>query len=118
MHDRTQILPADSKTVKKLVPQALTLGNSGKTTVLNLLGVHLERIFGEAETLLNESGKLTDPTTLLPQDFLGVGSTDNDLENRDMFESSGGSSTWDSPQYEHGSLGHRNRSIPPRRVHG
>jgi hypothetical protein len=83
--DRTPTLPADSETVEELVPQTLTLGNSGKTTVLNLLGVHLERVFGEAETLLNESGKLADPTTLLTQDFLGVGSTNDDLANHNIF---------------------------------
>ena len=87
MLDRTPVLPADRETVEKLVPQTLTLGNSGKTTVLNLLGIHLERVFGEAETLLDESSKLTDPTTLLTQDFLGMGSTDNNLTNRDMLRS-------------------------------
>ena len=84
MPDRTSVVPADGETVEKLVPQTLTLGNSGKTTKLNLFGVHLKRVFGEAETLLNESGKLTDPTALLTQDFLGMGSTDNNLANRDM----------------------------------
>ena len=79
------MLPADGKTVEELVPQTLTLSYSGKTTVLNLLGVHLERVFWEAETLLDESGKLTDPTALLTQDFLGMGSTDNNLANRGMF---------------------------------
>ena len=85
------ILPADCETVEELVPQTLTLGNSGETTVLNLLGVHLEGVFGKAETLLNESGKFADPTALLAQDFLGVGSTDNNLANRDMLRSSSSS---------------------------
>ena len=87
MSDRTAILPADSQTVEELVPQTLTLGDSGETTVLNLLGVHLERIFGETETLLDESGKLADSTTLLTQDFLGVGSADNNLAYDRMFGS-------------------------------
>ena len=112
------MLPADSETVEELVPQTLTLGNSGETTVLDLLGVHLERVFGEAEALLNESGKLTDPAALLAQYFLGVGSTDNNLADRDMFKPPRSCLAWDSPQYERGSLGHHNRSIPPRRVHG
>ena len=112
------MLPADSETVEELVPQTFTLGDGGETTVLNLLGVHLERVFGEAETLLDESSKLTDPTALLTQDFLGMGSTDDDLANRDMSRSPNGSSTWDSPQYERGSLEHHNQNIPPRRVHG
>jgi len=79
------VLPADGETVEELVPQTLTLGNSGKTAVLNLLGVHLKRVFGEAETLLNESGKFADPTALLAQDFLGMSSTDNNLANRGVF---------------------------------
>jgi len=86
-------LPADSKTIEKLVSQTLTLGNSRETTILNLLSVHLERVFGEAEAFLNESGKLTDSAALLTQDFLGVGSTDNNLASRNMFRSPGSSST-------------------------
>jgi len=93
MSDRTPVLPADGETVEELVPQTLTLGNSGETTELDLLSVHLEGVFGEAETLLNESGKLTDSTALLTQDFLGVGSTDNNLANRDMFRSPSSSLT-------------------------
>ena len=87
MPDRTSILPADSQTIEELVPQTLALGDSGEATVLNLLCVHLERIFGETETLLDESGKLTDPAALLTQDFLGVSSADNDLVNHRMFRS-------------------------------
>ena len=90
---RTAALPADSEAVEKLVPQTFTLGNSRETTVLNLLSVHLERVFGEAEAFLNESGKFTDSTALLTQDFLGVGSTDNNLANHDIFRSPDSSST-------------------------
>jgi len=84
LHDETEdtvASPADSKAVEEFVLQTLTLGNSGETAVLNLLGVDLERALGEAgaETLFNERGKLTDPTALLAQDFLGVGSTDDNL---------------------------------------
>ena len=112
------MLPANGETVEELVPQTLTLGNSGKAAVLNLLGVHLERVFGEAETLLNESGKLTDPTALLTQDFLGMGGTDNNLINLDILRSPNSCLTRNSPQCERGSLGHHNQSIPLQRVHG
>ena len=118
MFDRTPTLPANSETVEELVPQTLTLGNSGETTILNLLSVHLERVFGEAETLLDESGEFTDPTALLAQDFLGVGSTDDNLVDHDTFRSPRSSWTLHSPQYGRGSLGHHNQSIPPRRAHG
>ena len=82
------ILPADSETVEELVPQTLTLCDGGETTVLNLLGIHLERVFGETETFLDESSKLTDPATLFAQDFLGVSSTNDNLADRDMFRAS------------------------------
>ena len=49
---------------------------------MNLLGVEFERVFGELETLLDERGKLTDAATLLTEDLLGVGGTDDDLETR------------------------------------
>jgi len=87
MSDRTQTLPANSEAVEELVPQTLTLGDSGEATILDLLSIHLERVFGEAETFLDESGKFTDPTALLTQDFLGVCSTDNNLAEHNMFRS-------------------------------
>ena len=46
---------------------------------MNLLGVKLERVLGELETLLHEGSKLTDAATLLTEDLLGVGGTDDDL---------------------------------------
>ena len=46
---------------------------------MNLLGVKLERVLGELETLLHEGSKLTDTATLLAQNFLGVGGTDDNL---------------------------------------
>ena len=47
--------------------------------MLNLLSVELERVFGELEAFLDESGKLTNAATLLTKNLLGVGSADNDL---------------------------------------
>ena len=72
-------IPADSKTTEELVPQALALSDSRKTTVLDLLRVEFERVFGELETLLHKGSKLTDAAAFLTQNLLGVGSTNDDL---------------------------------------
>ena len=80
-------IPADSKTTKELVAQALALCNSRETTVLNLLGVELKRVLGEFETFLDESSELTDAATLLTKDFLGVGGTDDDLKENIKIQS-------------------------------
>jgi hypothetical protein len=72
--------PTNSKTTEELVPQRLALGDGRETTVLNLLGVELERVFGELETFSNEGGEFTNAAALLAKDLLGVGSTDDDLK--------------------------------------
>ena len=74
--------PADGKTAKELVTQALALGDSRETTILDLLGVQLEGVVGELEALLDESRELADATALLAEDFLGVGCADDDLHRR------------------------------------
>ena len=76
--------PADGETAEELVPRALALSDSRETTVLDLLGEELERIFGELETLLDESRELTNAATLLTQDLLGVCGADNDLPRREF----------------------------------
>ena len=118
MPDRMPVLPADREAVEELVPQTLTLGDSGKTAILNLFSVHFERVFGEAETLLNESGKFTDPAALFTQDFLRVSCTNNNLADDDMVKPLNNPLIKHIPRYEHGSLGHRSQSIPPRKVRG
>ena len=75
-------LPANSETTKKLVAERLALGDGRETTVLDLLGVELERVLGELEALLHEGSKLADAATLLTEDLLGVGGADNDLETQ------------------------------------
>ena len=70
---------ADGEAAEELVAEGLALRDSGETTVLDLLGVELEGVFGELETLLDERGELTDTATLLTQNFLGVSGTDDDL---------------------------------------
>ena len=71
--------PPDGQTSQKLVPQRLGLGNGTETSVLDLLSVELQRVLGELESLGNQSGQLPDPPSLLSEDILGVGSTDDDL---------------------------------------
>jgi hypothetical protein len=56
------------------------LCNSGETTVVNLLGVELERVFGEFETFLDEGSEFTDPAALFAENFLSVCSTDDNLD--------------------------------------
>lgn len=70
---------ADGKTTEELVAERLALGNGVETTVLDLLGVELERVVGELESLLDESSELTDAATLVTENLLGVGGTDDDL---------------------------------------
>jgi len=70
---------SDGKTTEELVSERLALGDSVETTVLNLLGVELERVVGELESLLDESSELTDAATLVTKNLLGVGGTDDDL---------------------------------------
>ena len=70
-------IPADGKATEELVPERLALSNSGETTVLDLLGVELKGVLGELETLLDEGGELADAATLLTENLLGVGGTDN-----------------------------------------
>jgi hypothetical protein len=72
-------VPAHGKTTEELVAERLGLGDGRKTAVLDLLGVELERVLGELETLLDESLELADAATLVAEDLLGVGGTDDDL---------------------------------------
>jgi hypothetical protein len=80
LHDEAEHTIAgttDGQTVEQLVAQGLTLSDSGETTVLDLGSVERDRVLGELEALLNEGGELANATTLLAEDFLGVGGTDD-----------------------------------------
>jgi len=55
------------------------LSNGRETAVLNLFGVEFKRIFGEFESFLDEGSKFTNTAALLSKDFLGMGSTDDNL---------------------------------------
>lgn len=71
--------PTDGKTTEQLVSQALALGDSRKTALLNLLSVQFKGVFWELESLLDEGSQFTDPASLLAEDFLGMGSPDDNL---------------------------------------
>lgn len=71
--------PPHGKTTEELVPQRLGLSNGGKTSELDLLGVKLKTVLGELESLLDESLELTDTSSLVTKNLLGVGGSDDDL---------------------------------------
>lgn len=75
----TENEPPDGQTTEKLVSERLGLGDSAETTVVNLLRVKLDGVFGEVEPLLDDGGELADTATLLTEDVLGTGGPDDDL---------------------------------------
>lgn len=80
LHDETENTIArttDGETVEELVAEGLALGNSTETTVLDLGGIKGDGVLGELEALLDEGGQLADAATLLTENLLGVGGTDN-----------------------------------------
>jgi hypothetical protein len=80
LHDKSQHhSPPHGKTTEELVPQRLGLSNGGKTSELDLLGVELKTALGELESLLDESLELTDTSTLVTKNLLGMGGSDDDL---------------------------------------
>lgn len=110
------VSPPDGETTEQFVAQRLALSDSRKTTVLDLLGVHLERVFREFKTFLDESCKLADTATLFTQNFLGVSGTDDDLRIVNLYANSKGN--FDVLRYGRELHGHRNQSNLPRRVRG
>lgn len=73
--------PSHGKTTEELVSQRLGLGNSRETSVLNLLSVELERVFRELESLLDQSLELSNSSSLVSENLLGVRSSDDDLSS-------------------------------------
>lgn len=69
----------DGETVEELVSERLALSDGGETAVLDLGGVERDRVLGELESLLDERGELTDAATLLTENLLGVGGSDDDI---------------------------------------
>lgn len=70
---------ADSQTVEELVTKGLALGDGGKTTLGDTLGVDGDLARADVETLLNEGGQLTNAATVLTKNGLGVSGTNNDF---------------------------------------
>jgi len=81
-HDESEDTVAGSphsQTTQQLVPQALGLSSRRQTPELDLLGIELQRVFGEFEPLLNQRLELSDPSSLVAQNVLGVGSPDDNF---------------------------------------
>lgn len=55
------------------------MGNSAESPLLDLLNAQLQTSLGEFEPLGDQGGQLPDPSSLLSQNFLGVGGSDDDL---------------------------------------
>lgn len=68
---------ADGQTVQELVTEGLALSDCGQTAVLDLGGIEGDGVLGELEALLDERSELADATTLLAENLLGVGGTDD-----------------------------------------
>lgn len=82
LHDESKDTIACStncQTVEKLVSEGLALCDGGETTILDLGGVKGDGVFGELESLLDEGGELADSSSLLAENFLGVGCADDDI---------------------------------------
>jgi len=77
--DDTVASTTDGKTLEKLVLERLALSHGAETTVHDTLNIELNLTVTEAETLLNDGGKLTDALTVLTKNCLGASSTDDDL---------------------------------------
>jgi hypothetical protein len=80
LHDESKNTIACSsnrETVQQLVPEGLALSNSTKTAVLNFCGIEGDGILGELEPLLDERGKFADAASLITEDLLCVGGTDD-----------------------------------------
>jgi hypothetical protein len=55
------------------------LGDGGEATVLDLGSIEGDGVFRKLEPLLNEGGEFTDSSTLLAENFLGMGGADDDV---------------------------------------
>jgi hypothetical protein len=55
------------------------LCDGGETTILDLGGVEGDGVLGELESFLDQGGKFADSSSLLTENFLGVGCADDDI---------------------------------------
>jgi len=82
LHDETDDTVASTthgKTLQELVLERLALCHGAETTVEDTLDIELDLAVTEAETLLDDGGKLTDALTVLTKNRLGASGTDDDL---------------------------------------
>jgi hypothetical protein len=82
LHDESEdtvACPSHGETTEELVSEGLALSDGGKTSELDLFGVKLQRVLGELESLLDKRLEFTDSSSLVTEDFLGVGSSNNDF---------------------------------------
>jgi hypothetical protein len=77
--ENTIACAADGETTEELVSEGFALSDSRKAAILNLLGVQLERVFGESESFLYERRQFANTTSLLTKNLLCVRGTDDDL---------------------------------------
>lgn len=81
---------SDGETVEELVSEGLGLCGRGETSVVDSLGVELDRLVRETESSLNQSGEFPDSSSLLTEHTSGSGGSDDDLG------SNGGNSNLDT----------------------
>jgi hypothetical protein len=82
LHDESEdtiASPPDRETVEEFVSEGLALSDGGETTVLDLGGVEGDGVFGKFESLLDEGGEFANSSSLLAENFLGVGCADDDV---------------------------------------
>jgi hypothetical protein len=82
LHDETKdtiASAANSETIEEFVSEGFALCDGGKTSVLDLGRVERDGVFWELESLLNERGEFADSSSLLAENFLGVGRSNDDI---------------------------------------
>jgi hypothetical protein len=82
LHDESEdaiACSANRQTVEELVSEGLALCDGGETTILDLGGVEGDGVLGELESFLDQGGKFADSSSLLTENFLGVGCADDDI---------------------------------------
>jgi hypothetical protein len=77
--DNTVASTTDGESSQELELEGFGLGLGTETTVLDALGVQFDGAIGETESLLDDTGQLTDAASVLSKDVLGSGRSDDDL---------------------------------------
>jgi hypothetical protein len=82
LHDETKdtiASAANSETVEELVSEGFALCDGGETAILDFGRIERDGVFWELESLLDEGGEFTDSSSLLAENFLCVGGSDDDI---------------------------------------